>query len=167
MTAPDLSPDHVCEAVKGMSDGLRLYFVVIIMAQPQVGKTTVHTEQYCAWLSNEDEARGKWVVDAMDKNPCFSIIGAFVNDITDIAISGLAAITPSIRAKALEEAAPQSSTEIHQRRGMLADVILAALYEYDEWMKDDDYNALGCLERVVKQLERGREVARSLAGEQS
>ena len=53
----------------------------------------------------------------------------------------------------------RSSAEFHQRRGMMADAILAALHEYDEWMKDDDYNAQGCLDRVVAQLHRVRDVA--------
>ena len=53
-----------------------------------------------------------------------------------------------------------TSIEFHQRRGMLADAILAALYEYDEFMKDDDYDYHRALDKVVAQLERVRDIAK-------
>ena len=57
---------------------------------------------------------------------------------------------------------PKSSIDLHQRRGIMSDSILAALEEYRGYMLDDDYNAAGCLDRVVKHLERARPVAEQL-----
>lgn len=68
-----------------------------------------------------------------------------------------APVDPVAGGEALREAS--SSADFHQRRGMLADVILAALHEYDEWMIDDRYDYDVALEKVVAQLERGREIA--------
>ena len=59
----------------------------------------------------------------------------------------------------------ESYATFQQRRGMLADAILAALHEYTEWCKDDDYNALSCLHRVVAHLERVEDVARQVPEE--
>jgi len=61
--------------------------------------------------------------------------------------------------------AATSSAEFHQRRGMLADVILAALHEYDEWMRDDRYDYNVALNKVIAQLERARGVVTPAGGE--
>ena len=58
---------------------------------------------------------------------------------------------------------PTTSTEFHQRRGMMADAILAALFEYDEFMKDDDYDYRNALEGVIAPLMRVREVAKQVS----
>lgn len=56
-----------------------------------------------------------------------------------------------------------TSIEFHQRRGMLADAILAALHEYDEFMLDDDYDYHRVLDKVIAHLERVRDVAKQVS----
>lgn len=52
-----------------------------------------------------------------------------------------------------------TSIDVHQRRGIMATCITLALRDYDEWQKDDDYNFIAALERVINHLEPAREVA--------
>lgn len=72
------------------------------------------------------------------------------------AIAALSAPPPSQEG----DVQPRSSAELHQRRGMMADAILAALYEYDEFMKDDSYDYRNALEGVIAPLKRVRDVAK-------
>lgn len=57
--------------------------------------------------------------------------------------------------------AATSSIDFHQRRGMLSDTVDWAVLEYDEFMKDDAYDAQAVLDRIIARL---REVNAILAG---
>lgn len=57
--------------------------------------------------------------------------------------------------------AATSSIDFHQRRGMLSDTVDWAVLEYDEFMKDDAYDAQAVLDRIIARL---REVNAALAG---
>lgn len=45
-----------------------------------------------------------------------------------------------------------SSIDFQQRRGVLADIIDEALAAYDQWYVDDDYDAKGALDRIMKRM---------------
>lgn len=41
-----------------------------------------------------------------------------------------------------------------QQRGRHADIIQEALATYDEWMLDDDYDAMTVLHKIMKQMRK-------------
>jgi hypothetical protein len=63
----------------------RLFMGVINSMQQEPGKTDIATDRYIGWKHSQDEARGEWVKSAMDARPGYSILGVFIDDITDIA----------------------------------------------------------------------------------
>jgi hypothetical protein len=50
----------------------------------------------------------------------------------------------------------ESYAEFQQRRGRLPDLIEEAIAIYDNFMLDDDYDAQGCLERIMVKLKSAR-----------
>ena len=57
--------------------------------------------------------------------------------------------------------------DFHQGRGMALDAIDEALEEYRNFMLDDDYDAQGALDRIMKRLKEKREIMYDSRGEQS
>jgi hypothetical protein len=49
-----------------------------------------------------------------------------------------------------------SSVDFYQRRGVAWDIIDEALAEYDGYMLDDDFDAQGCLDRIMKRMRERR-----------
>lgn len=45
-----------------------------------------------------------------------------------------------------------SNVEFLQQRGRHADIIAEALETYDEWMLDDDYEAMPVLHKIMKRM---------------
>lgn len=74
-------------------------------------------------------------------------------NLRNLLVESLPTILTALRSNAVQDEA-RSSAEFQQRRGMLGDSIAGALLEYREFMKDDDYDAHACLDRMVKHLER-------------
>lgn len=75
-------------------------------------------------------------------------------DYYDEVQSALAAI--NALAPRLEKA--ESYAEWQQRRGFLPDTVDWAILEYDEFMKDDAYDAQAVLDRIIKRLREVREI---------
>lgn len=50
-----------------------------------------------------------------------------------------------------------SYAEWQQKRGMAMDTIDWAINEYDEYMKDDNYDAQGVLDRIIERLRDRRD----------
>jgi len=49
-----------------------------------------------------------------------------------------------------------SSIDHHQRQGMALDIIDEALETYRGWMLDDDYDAVGCLHKIMDRMRERR-----------
>jgi len=49
-------------------------------------------------------------------------------------------------------AAPEGYIDWQQRRGAFADIVAEAMATYDGWMADDDYDALGVLDRIIGRM---------------
>lgn len=73
-------------------------------------------------------------------------------DLTHAYLSGHAkgVVETEARAKAMQEG--DSYAAWQQKRGMLADKVDWAILEYDEYMKDDAYDAQRVLDRIIKGL---------------
>lgn len=54
-----------------------------------------------------------------------------------------------------------SSIDQHQRDGVAWDIIAEAIEAYNEWMMDDDYDATGCLRRIIGKMEERRSLYRN------
>lgn len=48
----------------------------------------------------------------------------------------------------------QTSIERHQRNGVAWDIIAEAVNSWDEWMLDDDYDAMGALNRIMSRMKK-------------
>jgi hypothetical protein len=46
-----------------------------------------------------------------------------------------------------------------RQRGRYYDILLEALDIYDDWMLDDDYDSLACLQKMVKLMRRRLEMS--------
>lgn len=53
----------------------------------------------------------------------------------------------------------ETYAEWQQKRGMLADTVDWAILEYDEYMKDDAYDAQAVLDRIIAKLRDQRAIA--------
>jgi hypothetical protein len=53
----------------------------------------------------------------------------------------------------MTEPRAQSSIDHQQRRGVAWDIIAEALESYREFMLDDDYDAQGALDRIIKRMQ--------------
>lgn len=51
-----------------------------------------------------------------------------------------------------------SSIEYQQRRGMLADTVDWAILEYDDYMKEDRYDAQAVLDKIISRLREIRDI---------
>jgi hypothetical protein len=51
-----------------------------------------------------------------------------------------------------------SSIDYHQKRGMAMDIIDEAIATYASYMLDDDYDAQGCLDKIIKRMRERREL---------
>lgn len=51
---------------------------------------------------------------------------------------------------------PESSIEYHQRIGVAWDIIDEAILAYHEYMVNDDYDAQGALDRIIKRMQERR-----------
>lgn len=49
-----------------------------------------------------------------------------------------------------------SSIDFQQRRGAAWDIIDEAILAYDEWMLDDDYDAVSVLRRIIEKMRERR-----------
>ena len=135
---------------------------------PDVGVLLRLSEQEYLWageLINADGPEPCGLVIYTDKEkklvlPCeFETARELVEDHIAPAIRALSTPAP---ADASGWRGPGSSIELHQWRGMLADAILTALHEYDDFMKDDDYDYHRALDKVITHLERVRDVAKEV-----
>jgi hypothetical protein len=55
-----------------------------------------------------------------------------------------------------ERMGEDSSIDRQQRRGRFADMVDEAINSYDGWLTDDDFDARGCLDRIVARLRQRR-----------
>lgn len=58
----------------------------------------------------------------------------------------------------MDDEAIISSVDHKQREGVAWDIILEAINTYDNFMLDDDYDAQGCLDKIVKRLNERRDL---------
>lgn len=64
---------------------MRFYIGVFNLIQQNGRNQTIQTERYCGWKVSAEAAKGEWVSHAMNANPGFNLVGAFVDDVTDCA----------------------------------------------------------------------------------
>lgn len=67
------------------------------------------------------------------------------------------AIETLLAAQSVRDEGVVTYAEFQQRRGRLPDLIEEAIGIFDDWMKDDDYDTRGCLDRVIAKLETARD----------
>jgi hypothetical protein len=65
------------------------------------------------------------------------------------------------------EQQPKTSIDYQQQRGAGWDVVDEAIAAYDEWMLDDDYDAVGKLAEIMLRMRARRDLYREGASEGS
>lgn len=54
----------------------------------------------------------------------------------------------------------ESSVQHHQREGVAWDIIAEALETHRQWLLDDDYDAMGCLQKIMHRMRERRALYR-------